>query len=216
LATILFAAAVLSAPELNDKTFDEGVAGKAAFVKFLAPWWGHCKRMKPDWDKLANDFADNKDVGIFDVDCTKDDAKATCSKYGVRGYPTIKYFTSSTDPMGDAYEGGRSYDDLKKFATENLGPSCSPDNMDLCNEEQKAEIQKYLDMDKAELKKIVDEKQAKIEEAEETFKSEVQKLQKKYEQLSKDKDDTIAALSPDLRVMRSVLSASSGAAKDEL
>lgn len=42
----------------------------------------------------------------------------TYSKYGVRGYPTIKYFTSSTDPMGDAYEGGRTFDDLKKFATE--------------------------------------------------------------------------------------------------
>eukprot|EP00039_Didymoeca_costata_P017785 m.330930 g.330930 ORF g.330930 m.330930 type:complete len:174 (+) comp16610_c0_seq1:185-706(+) len=173
--------------------------------------------MKPDWDKLADEFADNKDVGIYDVDCTKADAKATCSKYGVRGYPTIKYFTSSTDPMGDAYEGGRTFDDLKKFATENLGPSCGPENMDLCNEEQKAEIQKFMDMDAAELQKLVDEKAEGIEKAEQTFKDEVSKLQKKYEELSKEKDDTVAALSPDLRTMRVVLGAKkSGDAKDEL
>jgi hypothetical protein len=32
------AATALAAPEFNGKTFDAGIAGKAAFVKFLAPW----------------------------------------------------------------------------------------------------------------------------------------------------------------------------------
>lgn len=41
---------------------------------------------------------------------------------GVQGYPTIKYFTDATDPMGDKYEGGRDFDALKAFADENLGP----------------------------------------------------------------------------------------------
>lgn len=39
-----------------------------------------------------------------------------------QGYPTIKYFTDSTDPMGDKYEGGRDYDALKEWCDENLGP----------------------------------------------------------------------------------------------
>merc|ERR1719174_3490466 len=99
--------------------------------------------MKPAWDQLSGDFADSTAVAIIDVDCTKDDSKDLCSKYGVKGYPTIKYFTSSTDPLGDKYEGGRTYDDLKKFADENLGPSCSPAELDLCNDEQKAEIEKF-------------------------------------------------------------------------
>ena len=38
---------------------------------------------------------------IADVDCTKDNSKDLCSKHGVRGYPTLKYFSDSTDPMGD-------------------------------------------------------------------------------------------------------------------
>ena len=116
--------------------------------------------MKPDWEKLTADFADSTAVAIVDVDCTKDDSKDLCSKYGVKGYPTIKYITSSTDPMGDKYEGGRTYDDLKKFADENLGPSCSPTNLDLCNDEQKAEIAKYQAMDISELEEMVATKTA--------------------------------------------------------
>jgi len=173
--------------------------------------------MKPDWDKLIKDFADSPTAVVADVDCTSDDSKDLCSKYGVRGYPTIKYFTDSTDPMGDKYEGGRTYADLKKFADENLGPSCGPTNLDLCSEEKKAEIQGFMDQDQAELQKIVDEKTEAQATAEKTFKDEVSKLQKKYEELMKEKDDAVAAASENLGIMRSVLAASKDtAAKDEL
>merc|ERR1719446_716034 len=76
--------------------------------------------MKPAWDQLSKAFESSKTAIIGDVDCTADENKDLCSKYGVRGYPTIKYFTGSTDPMGDKYEGGRTFDDLKKFADEKL------------------------------------------------------------------------------------------------
>jgi len=174
--------------------------------------------MKPDWDKLAAEFDGNDAVAIVDVDCTKDDSKDLCSKYGVRGYPTIKYFTGSTDPMGDKYEGGRSFDDLKKFADENLGPSCGPDNMDLCSEEAAANIKKFQDMDAADLKAAIDDKTSAIEAAEKYFKDELAKLQKRYEELSKEKDEKVAEASVDLGTMRSVAAAASKAAagKDEL
>lgn len=171
--------------------------------------------MKPAWDQLAKAFADSKTAVIVDVDCTKDDSKDLCSKYGVRGYPTIKYFTDSTDPMGDKYEGGRDFDSLKAFADENLGPSCSYNNLDLCDDEQKAEIEAVAAMSDSEREEKLKELDAKIEDAEETFKKEVEKLQKKYEQLSKDKDDTVAALGPELRVLRGVANAMKSQ-KDEL
>lgn len=171
--------------------------------------------MKPAWDQLAKAFADSKTAVIVDVDCTKDDSKDLCSKYGVRGYPTIKYFTDSTDPMGDKYEGGRDFDSLKAFADENLGPSCSYNNLDLCDDKQKAEIEAVAAMSDSEREEKLKELDAKIEDAEETFKKEVEKLQKKYEQLSKDKDDTVAALGPELRVLRGVSNAMKSQ-KDEL
>jgi protein disulfide-isomerase A6 len=173
--------------------------------------------MKPDWDKLAAEFDGNDAVAIVDVDCTEDANKDLCSKYGVRGYPTIKYFTGSTDPLGDKYEGGRTYDDLKKFADENLGPSCGPDNMDLCSEEQADNIKKFQDMDAADLKAAVQAKTDAIDGAEKYFKDELAKLQKRYEELSKEKDDKIADASVDLGTMRTVAGAASKKdAKDEL
>jgi len=147
--------------------------------------------MKPDWEKLTNDFAESSTAVIADVDCTKDDSKDLCSKMGVKGYPTIKYFTEATAATGDSYEGGRSYADLKKWADENLGPSCSPANLDLCNDEQKEEIEKYQAMDVSELQEMVDTKTAAGEEAEKTFKDEVSKLQKKYEELQSEKDAAV-------------------------
>jgi len=165
--------------------------------------------MKPDWDKLGDEFAGSKTVLIGDVDCTVE--KDLCSKYGVRGYPTIKSFTGNPD--GDPYEGGRDYAALKKFADENLGPSCSNDNIDLCDDEQKAILDKYNAMSAAERKKIIDEANAKVEEAEETFKSELKKLQAKYEELSKKKDEDVKALqTKELRLLKTI----KGDSKDEL
>lgn len=174
--------------------------------------------MKPDWDKLAGEFDGNDAVAIVDVDCTKDDSKDLCSKYGVRGYPTIKYITGSTDPMGDKYEGGRTFADMKKFADENLGPSCGPDNLDLCSEEAAEKIKGFQDMDAADLKAAVDAKTEAIEVAEKFFKDELAGLQKRYEELSKEKDAKVEEASVDLGTMRAVAAAASkGAdAKDEL
>jgi hypothetical protein len=164
--------------------------------------------MKPAWDQLADAFEGNDNVAIVDVDCTKDDSKNLCSKYGVRGYPTIKYFTDATDPMGDKYEGGRDFASLKAFADENLGPSCSPKNLDLCDDDQKAEIEKYQAKSTDELQKMVDAAAKAADDAEAHFKAEVEKLQKKYEKLSKEKDEAVAAAStPELRVVKQVLSA---------
>lgn len=72
--------------------------------------------------------------------------ESLCAKYGVRGYPTVKYFTSTTAPAGDVYEGARDIDSLKAFADETLGPSCSAATTELCNEEETAVLEKFLAM----------------------------------------------------------------------
>ncbi len=72
---------------LNSDTFSDVVskAGVVTFVKFFAPWCGHCKRMAPTWDELAQKYADVDDVVIAKVDCTSHDNKnkELCNKEGV-------------------------------------------------------------------------------------------------------------------------------------
>ena len=157
--------------------------------------------MKPAWDQLGDEFAGSKTVLIGDVDCTVE--KDLCSKFGVRGYPTIKSFTGNPD--GDAYEGGRDFASLKKFADESLGPSCSNENIDLCDDDQKAILEKYNKMSAAERKKIVDDTDKEIADLEETFKSEVKKLQASYEKLMADKDATIKGVqTKELGLLKSI------------
>jgi len=171
--------------------------------------------MKPAWDKLMKDFKDSTSALIADVDCTAE-GKPLCDANGVQGFPTIKY----GDPSAlEKYEGARDYDSLKKFADENLKPMCSPSNMDLCDDDQKAELNKLLEMDAADLEAAITEGEKKIEEAEETFKTELQKLQDQYQELMKTKEDTIAEVkSSGLGRMKSVLAHrnKAGADKDEL
>jgi len=157
--------------------------------------------MKPAWDQLGDEFAGSKTVLIGDVDCTVE--KDLCSKYGVRGYPTIKSFTGNPD--GDPYEGGRDFAALKKFADESLGPSCSNDNIDLCDDEQKAILEKYNAMSAGERKKIVDDTDKEIADLEENFKAEVKKLQSTYEKLMADKDETIKSVqTKELGLLKSI------------
>jgi len=151
---------------------------------------------------MKQDFG--KDALIADVDCTAA-GKPLCEKVGVRGYPTLKW----GDPNAlEDYSGGRTFADLKKFAKENLKPICSPSNLDLCDDEKKAEIKKFMDMDDSELEKKIEEKEKLLEEAEENFKAEVDKLQKKYTELQSEKEKKEQEIKDSgLGLMRSVMAA---------
>jgi len=142
-----------------------------------------------------DDFKDSKTALVADVDCTAG-GQSLCEKNGVKGYPTIKY----GDPTDmQKYEGGRSYDDLKKFADENLGPTCGPDNLDLCNDEDKKLINKFMKMDIDELSEAIEEAdtkignvQAKGEKAVKKLQDKMSALQKDIEKANKKKDEELA------------------------
>jgi len=143
--------------------------------------------MKPDWDKLMEEYKDSKTILIADVDCTTS-GKELCNEIGVRGYPSIKF----GDPNNlEDYKGGRTLKDLKKHAEENLGPSCGPDNLELCDDEKKAAIGKFTGMSVADLDTFIDESTTKMEGAEADFKNFVEGLQKQYEDENKKKDETV-------------------------
>eukprot|EP00514_Thraustochytrium_sp_LLF1b_P013327 CAMPEP_0184541634 /NCGR_PEP_ID=MMETSP0199_2-20130426/1497_1 /TAXON_ID=1112570 /ORGANISM="Thraustochytrium sp., Strain LLF1b" /LENGTH=127 /DNA_ID=CAMNT_0026935369 /DNA_START=85 /DNA_END=468 /DNA_ORIENTATION=- len=101
------------------KSLDEfkalGESGKHAFVKFYAPWCGHCKRLAPTWTDLAKKFEGSDKVGVYKVDCTVQ--KDICSEQGVRGYPTLKMFKNGAGE-GEKYQGSRDLAAFEKFINE--------------------------------------------------------------------------------------------------
>lgn len=140
--------------------------------------------MKPQWDKLMDAYADSEIALVADVDCTAD-GKDLCASHGVRGYPTIKW----GDPSDlQDYKGGRDFDDLEKFASENLKPMCSPANIHLCDDDKKATIEKFLAMDGAELEKLIADGEKEIVQSEADFKKGVEELQAKYQELMAQKE----------------------------
>mmetsp|Transcript_85 Transcript_85/g.159 ORF Transcript_85/g.159 Transcript_85/m.159 type:complete len:170 (-) Transcript_85:620-1129(-) len=169
--------------------------------------------MKPDWDKLMEEFNSSPTQLVADVDCTTD-GKPLCDANGVKGYPTIKY----GDPSDlQDYQGGRDYDALKTFAEENLKPVCSPSNIDLCDDDKKKEIEGFMALSADDLDAKIADEEKKLEEAEQSFKDEVQKLQDTYQKLSTDKDEKIAAVkAAGLGLMKSVKVAKAKDTKDEL
>jgi len=134
------------------------------------------------------DFEGNPGSLVADVDCTAA-GKPLCDSNGVEGFPTIKY----GDPNAlEKYEGGRDYDALSSFAKENLGPSCGPANMELCDDAQKAEIEKIQAMSDADLDASIAEKEKTIEDAEAKFKAGLDELQATHKELEAAKDAAIA------------------------
>merc|ERR1712160_174906 len=112
--------------------------------------------------------------------------------------------------MGEDYQGGRTYEPLAKFATENLKAVCSPAKIELCDDDKKAKIAELSEMSSSDLTDA-------IKTAEANFKAEVEKLQATYTSLMEKKDADIDAVKKaGLGLMKSVQAYKAKSGTDEL
>jgi len=105
--------------------------------------------MKPAWDQLGSEYASSSSVVVADVDCTVE--SDLCGKYDVKGYPTIKYFTSEVDEKGADYQGGRDFDSLKSFVSETLEVKCLIADTSGCSEKEVEFMGKWKEKPKADV-----------------------------------------------------------------
>ncbi|RAL13957.1 putative disulfide isomerase [Aspergillus homomorphus CBS 101889] len=119
--TLAAATATAAVVDLVPNNFDSIVlkSGKPALVEFFAPWCGHCKNLAPTYEELSQAFAHATDkVTVAKVDA--DEHRDLGRKFGVQGFPTLKWFDGKSDTPED-YKGGRDLESLTAFITEKTG-----------------------------------------------------------------------------------------------
>jgi len=101
--------------ELTDGNFKKKVLESEMgwLVEFYAPWCGHCKSLSGPWADAATQLKGKMNLGALDAT----QHGSTAQEYGVRGYPSIKYFAPGSSEPED-YEGGRTAGDIVKWAEE--------------------------------------------------------------------------------------------------
>lgn len=101
--------------DLTAKNWKDHVDGsKDVFIKFYAPWCGHCKSLAPKWDEMAEEFQEDDSVVIGHFNADSNDVPAG---FEVKGFPTMYWMPAGKSPV--KYQGGREVADFVKYVKEN-------------------------------------------------------------------------------------------------
>lgn len=92
----------------------EGFKSNKEVMIVKAEWCGHCKKAKPDFERLVSAspirLSDGSEVTVRMLDEGKD--KSEVQGLGVRGFPTILYVSNG---QKTEYSGPRTYDGVMGF-----------------------------------------------------------------------------------------------------
>lgn len=63
---MLFVSVLSAVISLDETKFNE--LQRPTFIKFFAPWCGHCKALAPKFEKMSDEF---DEVDFAEIDCTQ-------------------------------------------------------------------------------------------------------------------------------------------------
>ncbi|KAG5464552.1 hypothetical protein LSCM1_00743 [Leishmania martiniquensis] len=88
---------------------------------FYAPWCGHCKKLHPEYEKVAKSLED-ENVIIAKIDATANDFNR--ERFEISGFPTMYFIAAGKSPI--VYEGGRTADAITAFVKSHMTASSAP------------------------------------------------------------------------------------------
>jgi len=90
------------------------------FVMFYAPWCGHCKRAKPEFERLMDEYKGN--IKIIAINADEPENVELVKSQNIKGYPTIRYYSEGFSENMEGfnehfteYSGERTYSDFVKY-----------------------------------------------------------------------------------------------------
>lgn len=97
--------------QVDGRSYEKLIArsNHTSIVEFYAPWCGHCKNLKPAYEKAAKSLTGLAKVAA--VDCDEEANKPLCGSMGVKGFPTLKIVRPGKKtgrPIVEDYNGGRT------------------------------------------------------------------------------------------------------------
>lgn len=207
LLTSISLATAVSALELSPSNFDELTAGKTVFIKFYAPYCGHCQKLAPVWKDFAANFTSPVSL-IAEVDCSKNaENEKWCAKhFGILGFPTLLYGDPSHEgSFLTEYNGNKDFASLMSFANETLTKQvCSPGNLEGCDAKTRKQLERYWKMSFAALEKELASKQKAIDDAERKFKQQFDKMKAQYDKYSMDFELKAASIKQTLNILKEI------------
>lgn len=77
-------------------------------IKFYAPWCGHCKKLEPIYEQIAEKLKGDVNVGRVDVTANRD----LGTRFDIKGFPTLILFSKG---KLYPYKGRRTIEDISDF-----------------------------------------------------------------------------------------------------
>lgn len=104
--------------EFKEKVLDD-TTDQIWFVKFYAPWCGHCRHLYPEILKVSEHYKGNEKVKIAKVDCSVE--TKLCKEQNVVSYPTMRIF-SKGNLIKQYKRPKRTHTDIIKFIEKGIQP----------------------------------------------------------------------------------------------